>query len=173
MTTDHLETGRVYQWSNLIVADHDSMLVIELAGGEHNIEWSERKVLRTSHHIMLDSEEDLRQQLGEGYDHSVRRLDRGYELLREAKKPEDIFAILKDHGSAPGQSSLCRHGTNGEYSTVMGYVIEVDFNTDPGRPKTVLHVAKGNPCQSSFTSIPLIFPADDDIVRRAISMYPK
>lgn len=173
MTVDHLRTGRVYQWSNLIVADNDSMLAIELAGGEHNIEWSERKVLRTGHHIMLDSEEDLRQELGEGYEHSVRRLDRGYELVKQVTTPEDVFTLLKDHGPTPGQSSLCRHGASGEYSTAMSYVIEVDFNTESGRPKNLLHVAKGNPCQTSYTSIPLIFPADEEIVNRAVSMYPK
>lgn len=173
MTADHLKSGRVYQWSNLIVADQDSMLVIELAGGEHNIEWSERKVLRTSHHIMLDTEEDVRNTIGDGYEHSVQRMERGYNLVRQAARPADVFSLLKDHGETPGQSSLCRHGTEGEYSTVMGYVIEVDFNTDTGRPKTVMHVAKGNPCHATFTAIPLIFPADDDIVKRAISIYPK
>ncbi len=173
MTADHLKSGRVYQWSNLILADKDSMLVIELAGSEHNIEWSERKVLRTSHHIMLDTEDDVRQAIGDAYEHSIQRLDRGYELMRQASRPEHVFSLLKDHGGTPGQSSLCRHGSGGEYSTVMGYVVEVDFNTESGRPKTVIHVAKGNPCQASFTAIPLIFPADDEIVKRAISMYPK
>ena len=173
MTVDHLNTGRVYQWSNLILADQDSMMVIELAGSEHNIERSERKVLRTSHHIMLDTEETLREELGDGFEQSVRRMDRGYELVRQAGRPDDVFTLLKDHNGEPGQASLCRHGQAGQYTTVMSYVVEIDFNTETGRPKVVFHVAKGNPCEASFTSIPLIFPADDEIVRRAMSMYPK
>jgi hypothetical protein len=43
MTVDQLKMGRRYQWGNMILADNDSMLVIELAGSDHSIEWSEDK----------------------------------------------------------------------------------------------------------------------------------
>ena len=172
MTVDHLNSGRTYQWGNLILADKDSMLGLELAGKDHSIEWSERRVLRTSHHIMLDTEEILRTE-GNGYDQSVKRVERGYDLIREVKTVSDVFAMLKDHGNGPGPSSLCRHAGEGSQAvTTMSYAIEIDYDTETGKPKIVFHVARGNPCQSEFNAIPIIFPADDEIVNRATQLYP-
>ena len=172
MTVDHLQKGRNYQWGNLILADHDSMLGLELAGNDHSIEWSERRVLRTSHHIMLDTEETLRSE-GSSYDESVKKVERGYDLIREINTVDDVFAMLKDHGEAAGPTSLCCHpGSTSEIKTTMSYVIEVDYNTESGKPKTIFHVARGNPCETEYTAIPLIFPADDEIMNRAKQMYP-
>jgi hypothetical protein len=172
MVRDHLKAGRKYQWGNLVLADHDSMLVIELAGGEHSIEWSERKVLRTAHHIMLDTEEDLRSNDAEEYLNSVKRVERGYDLIRQVSSVSDVFNILKDHGDGPGQSSLCKHAiADGDHATIMSYVVEVDYATDSAKPKIVFHVAKGNPCQSPFGSIPVVFPADEEIMKRAVQFY--
>ncbi len=172
MTVDTLQTGRKYQWGNLILADNDSMLGLELAGNEHSIEWSERRVLRTSHHIMLDTEETLRSE-GDAYDQSVQRVERGYDLIRQVKTVDDVFAMLKDHGDAPGPTSLCCHpGGASETKTTMSYVIEVDYSPESGRPKIVFNVARGNPCETEYTAIPLIFPADDEIMNRAKQMYP-
>lgn len=173
MTVDQLQKDRKYQWGNLVLADDDSMLVIELAGSDHSIEWSERRVLRTGHHIMLDTEQTLRDEES-GYDCSVKRVERGYDLIRQATSFDDILALLKDHGEAPGQESLCRHATgDANFTTTMSYVIEVDHNTDSGKPKIVFHVAKGNPCQSEFRAIPIVFPADEEIMNRVIQLYPK
>jgi hypothetical protein len=173
MTVDQLQQDRKYQWGNLILADNDSMLVIELAGNDHSIEWSERRVLRTSHHIMLETEQTLRDE-GMGYDSSVKRVERGYDLIRQVRSVEDIFALLKDHGKSPGQESLCRHATGDmDLSTTMSYVVEIDNSLESGKPKIVFHVAKGKPCQSEFTAIPIVFPADEEIMNRAIQLYPK
>ncbi len=179
MVEDHLRTGRKYQWGNLILADSDSALVVELAGEQHNIEWSPKKVLRSSHHIMLDTEDEVRQytsRFGPNfYDASVKRLDRGYELIRRVDNVKDVFDLLRDHGEAKGQASICMHPEgDGTPFTAMSYVIEVDHAQDSTRPKVVVHVAKGNPCQvPSYTSIPLLFPADEEIVKRAAQIYPK
>jgi hypothetical protein len=172
LTVEHLQSGRKYQWGNLILADNDSMLGLELAGNEHSIEWSERRVLRTSHHIMLDTEETLRSE-GDAYDQSVQRVERGYDLIRQVKTVDDVFAMLKDHGETTGPASLCRHsdGTS-EVKTTMSYVIEVDYSSESGRPKIIFYVARGNPCETEYTAIPLIFPADDEIMNRAKQMYP-
>jgi hypothetical protein len=173
MTVDQLEKNRSYQWGNLVLADDDSMLVIELAGNDHSIEWSERRVLRTGHHIMLDTEQVLRDE-GYDYERSVKRVERGYDLIRRVTKVEDVFSLLRDHGEAPGQESLCCHSTGeDDYSTVMSYLIEVDHNTESGKPRIVFHVAKGNPCNSEFTAIPILFPADEEIMNRAVQLYPK
>jgi hypothetical protein len=172
MTVDHLQRGKKYQWGNLLLADKDSMLAIELAGSDHSIEWSERRVLRTSHHIMLDTEETLRSEEN-SYDQSVRRFERGYDLIRQVSAVSDLFAMLKDHGETQGSASLCRHeGEGSKANTAMSYVIEIDNNTETGKPKIVFHVAKGNPCQSEYTAIPIIFPADDEIMNRAQQLYP-
>ena len=172
MTVEHLQSGRNYQWGNLILADNDSMLGLELAGNDHSIEWSERRVLRTSHHIMLDTEETLRSN-GDAYEQSVKKVERGYDLIRQVKTVDDVFAMLKDHGETQGPISLCCHpdGTS-QAKTTMSYVIEVDYSAESGRPKIVFHVAKGNPCESEYISIPIIFPADDEIMNRAKQMYP-
>jgi hypothetical protein len=173
MTVDQLEKGRTYQWGNLVLADHDSMLVIELAGNDHSIEWSERRVLRTGHHIMLDTDQVLRDEAAK-YDSSVKRVERGYDLIRQVSTIDDVFSLLRNHGEKQGQDSLCRHmdGTQG-FNTVMSYLIEVDHNTESGKPRITFHVAKGNPCQSDFISIPISFPADEDIMQRASQLYPK
>ncbi len=171
MTVDHLEKGRNYQWGNLILADHDSMLVIELAGNDHSIEWSERRVLRTGHHIMLDTEKTLIAESTD-YDNSVKRVNRGYELLRNVTTMEQLFALLKDHNGTPGQASLCKHAEgNNDSSTVMSYVIEIDHNQESNKPKIIFHYAKGNPCQAIYNSIPIVFPADEETIKRANQIY--
>jgi len=172
MTVEHLQRGKKYQWGNLLLADKDSMLAIELAKKDHSIEWSERRVLRTSHHIMLDTEETLRSE-GSAYDYSVKRVERGYDLIRQVKTVSDVFEMLKDHGDSQGPASLCRHeGEGSQAVTTMSYVIEIDNNTETGRPKIVFHVTRGNPCQSEYKAIPIIFPADDEIMNRAKQLYP-
>ncbi|MHA1634190.1 MAG: carcinine hydrolase/isopenicillin-N N-acyltransferase family protein [Candidatus Thorarchaeota archaeon] len=172
MTVDHLHRGRKYQWGNLILADRDSILGLELAGSDHSIEWSERRVLRTSHHIMLDTEETLRSE-GNVYDQSVKKVEHGYELIRQVKTVDDVFTMLKDHGEIHGSTSICCHPDDvNQIRTTMSYVIEVDNCAESGKPKIIFHVAKGNPCESEFTSIPIIFPADDEIMNRAKQLYP-
>ncbi|MGY5853229.1 MAG: carcinine hydrolase/isopenicillin-N N-acyltransferase family protein [Candidatus Thorarchaeota archaeon] len=179
MTVDHLKKGRQYQWGNLILADHDSMLVIEIAGNEHSIEWSERKVLRTGHHIMLDTEDQIKVGAttdgpGTYYDDSVARVERGYDLLRNVNDMNSIFAMLKDHDPVQGQASICKHSTDTvSQTTATSYVIEIDHQRDTDRPRVVFNVAKGAPCTTPFTSIPLVFPADEEIMRRAQEMYFK
>jgi hypothetical protein len=171
MTVDQLKMGKRYQWGNMILADNDSMLVIELAGSDHSIEWSERRVLRTGHHIMLDTETVLREE-GLDYDNSVKRVERGYDLIRQVKRMQDVFSLLKDHGDGEGISSLCRHpeGDN-QVSTVMSYVIEVDHSQEASRPKSIFHFARGNPCRATYTAIPIVFPADEETVKRAAQIY--
>jgi hypothetical protein len=174
LVVDHLKQGRKYQWGNLVLADSDSMVVIEVAGNEHSMEWSQRKVLRTSHHIMLDTEDDLRAEMGDSeiFEKSVKRVDRGYDLLRQANSVNDTFALLKDHGEGQGQNSLCRHpDSSGNLVTAMSYVVEVDYNTDTGKPRIIFHVANGNPCTSRYRAIPLVFPADEEIMKRATQIY--
>ena len=176
MTVDQLKSGRKFQWGNLILSDLDSMLAIEIAGNDHSIEWSERKVLRTGHHIMLDTEEIIKQHLGskgvDSYVNSTIRVDRGYELFRNMTSVQDVFSALKDHGEGPSQSSICKHSSGeGQMSTVTSYVVEINHPSENGRPKVVFHVAKGNPCTSTYAAIPLVFPADEDVMNRALEMY--
>ncbi|RDE17688.1 MAG: hypothetical protein C4K49_01575 [Candidatus Thorarchaeota archaeon] len=178
MVLDHLKKGRNYQWGNLVLADNDSMLVIEIAGNQQAVEWSERKVLRTGHHIMLETAESLAASEPSGgtgsYADSVKRVERGYELIKRVSDMKSVFALLKDHGESKGQASVCKHSTSaGQPSTVASYVVEIDHQRESTRPRAVFHVAKGNPCSSSYTAIPLIFPADDEIMKRARTMYFK
>ncbi len=176
MTVDQLKSGRKFQWGNLILADHDSMLAIEIAGNDHSIEWSERKVLRAGHHIMLDTKEVLNQHLNsrgvDSFVNSTIRVDRGYELFRNVTSVQGVFSALKDHGEGPSQSSICKHSSGEEQmSTVTSYVVEIDHPGENGRPKVVFHVARGNPCTATYTAIPLVFPADEDVISRAMEMY--
>ncbi len=174
LVVEHLKQGRKYQWGNLVLADSDSLLVIEIAGKEHSMEWSQRKVLRTSHHIMLDTEDDLRAERGESeiYESSVKRVERGYDLLRQVNSIKDTFSLLRDHGDIQGQSSLCRHPDSfGSLVTAMSYVVEVEHNTDSRKPRIVFHVANSNPCSTEYRTIPLVFPADEEIMMRANQIY--
>jgi len=174
LVVEHLQQGRKYQYGNIILADRKNALVIEIAGGEHTMEWSQRKVLRTSHHIMLDNEPIMREEKADDSAkmNSEKRVDRGYELLRQASTVNDVFTLLKDHGEQKGQASLCRHpDSTGDLFTAMSYVTEVDFDTESGKPRVLFHVAKGNPCESEYKTIPLVFPADEDIMKRATEMY--
>jgi hypothetical protein len=164
---EQIKIGNSYQWGNLILADYDSMLIIELAGSDHSIEWSERRVLRTSHHIMLDTESTLRDE-GCNYDNSVKRVERGYDLIRKVSDIQDVFTLLKDHGDGRGSSSICRHSTEGDqYSTMRSYVIEID-NTSIEHPNIMFHFAKGTPCETMYASMPIQFPADPETVKRAV-----
>ncbi len=176
LVVDALKKDRKYQWGNIVLADDDSMLVIELAGSEHSIEWSERKVIRSSHHIMLDTEHKLRaEETKTGfttYQDSETRFYRGYDKIKDIKTISDVFGLLKDHGEVQGQGSICRHPSSlRQVSTIMSYVVEVDYSTDVTRPKVVFHVAHGNPCEAQYKAIPLIFPADEEIMKRANEIY--
>lgn len=176
MTRSYLKGGRKYQWGNLILADHDSILVIEIAGSNHSIERSERKALRTSHHVMLDTEDTLRQALAKSgeytYENSVNRLYRGYELVKGVTDTKGVFNMLKNHGENPNIESICAHSTKKEgLNTRRSYIIEVDHARDTRRPSILFHVAKGRPCEEQFISIPLVFPADEQVMERARSMY--
>ena len=177
MVVEHLKTGRRYQWGNLILADNSRTLAIEIAGDEHTVEWSDKKVLRTGHHIMLDTEEKLRQindTTEDLYDDSVARFNRGYDLLRQAKSVSDVIALLQDHGDAPSQASICRHPTGDrQIATVMSYLVEVDHQQETGKPGIKFNFCRGNPCSNSFSAIPLLFPADEEVMKRAHSMYFK
>ena len=178
LTVEHLKSGKSYQWGNLILADNDSMLAIEIAGTDHSIEWSERKVLRTGHHIMLDTEDTLRQSSNsaeiDDYELSVKKVERGYDLIKNVKTIQDVLNLLKDHGESPGQSSICRHGSGpGSLETMMSYVVEIGHSQDVTRPRVIFHVSRGFPCQTPHTSIPLLFPADEDVMLRVQSMYFK
>ena len=177
LVVGHLKTGKKFQWGNLILADKEKMLVIEIAGNEHSIEMSDRKVLRTGHHIMLDTDEVLLERISNSddlYDDSVKRVERGYDLLRQVDSLNGVFAMLKNHGTAPGQTSICRHTTADEIlSTKMSYVVEVDFSAESGKLKILFHFANGNPCTSEFRAIPLLFPADEEMMKRAQLMYFK
>ena len=174
LVVEHLKQGRKHQWGNLVLADIDSLLVIEIAGKEHSMEWSQRKVLRTSHHIMLDTDDDFRAERedSEIYESSVKRVERGYDLLRQANSIKDTFSLLRDHGDTHGQSSLCRHpDASGNLVTTMSYVVEIEHNKDSGKPRIVFHVANSNPCSAEYRAIPLVFPADEEIVMRANQIY--
>ncbi len=174
LVVEHLKQGRKYQWGNIVLVDKDSALVIEVAGSEHSIEWSQRKVLRTSHHILLDTEDALRAQMGNShiFESSLKRVERGYDLLRQSTSKDDIMNLLKDHGDGPGQSSLCRHAdSTDDLTTAMSYIVEVTFDPESGKPRIVFNVANGNPCSSEYRAIPLVFPADEEIMKRASQMY--
>ncbi|UCE09379.1 MAG: hypothetical protein JSW61_10430 [Candidatus Thorarchaeota archaeon] len=177
MTIEHLKRGREYQWGNVVLADMDKLLVIEIAGSDYSIEWSERKVIRTGHHIMLDTEETLRSDTARGddfYENSVRRFEQGYELLRNTVKPEAVFDMLSDHGEEAGQTSVCRHpDSNQLLSTVASYVIEMDHPNESGKPRILFHLAKGNPCSTAYSTVPIPFPADADTIERAKSILFK
>jgi len=177
MTADYLKSGRKYQWSNIVLADLDSLLVIEVAGDQHSIEWSERRVLRTNHHFMLDTEDELRKYYaasgsGDGYDISMKRAERGYALMKEIHSVNDVFRLLRDHTPEPGQSSLCKHATRPEeFATVTSYVVEINHQLDTVKPKILFHVAAGSPCKAQFRAVPLVFPADEEIMKRAMTIY--
>jgi hypothetical protein len=171
ITVEKIKSGKSYQWSNLILADNDSMLVIELAGGDHSIEWSERRALRTSHHIMLDTEPILRDE-GIDYDSAVQRVERGYDLVRKVSEVQDVFELLKDHGEGVGNSSICRHPVQTDQSsTIMSYLIEINNDAGTERPEIIFHFAKGNPCKTTYSTLPIVFPADNDVVKKFTGVY--
>ena len=175
---DERKNGKKWQWGNLILADHDSVLVVELAGDDHSVEWSERKVIRSGHHIMLDTENEVRKYLKDSgmtiYENSVRRVERGYELVRDATNVNAIFAMLQDHDGSPGQSSICLHGMReGQDNTEKSYVIEIDYSAGPNQPKITVHVAGGNPCTSQYNAVPIVFPTNDEAIKQAHELYFK
>lgn len=176
MTVEQLKSSRRFQWGNLILADLDSILANEIAGGDHSIEWSARKALHTGHHIMLETEDELRQHANskgiDSYVNLTKRVDRDYELFREISDVQGVFLALKDHGESPSQSSICMHGSGEEQMSGMAsYAVEIDHPSENGRPEVVFHVAKGNPCISIYTAIPLVFPVDEDVMSQALGMY--
>jgi hypothetical protein len=175
---DEHKSGKRWQWGNLILADHNSVLVVELAGDDHSVEWSERKVIRAGHHIMLDTENEVRQHLKDAgmtiYENSIRRVERGYELVRDATNVNAIFSMLKDHDGSPGQSSICLHGIReGQSNTEKSYVVEIDNSAGPDQPAITFHVAGGNPCTTPYNAVPVVFPVNDEAVKRAHEIYFK
>jgi hypothetical protein len=108
------------------------------------------------------------------YENSVRRVERGYELVRNATNVNAVFSMLQDHDGSPGQSSICLHGIReGQDNTEKSYVIEIDNSESNEQQEITFHVAIGNPCTSTFTAIPIIFPVTEENLKRAEEMYFK
>ncbi|UCG03998.1 MAG: hypothetical protein JSW11_08420 [Candidatus Heimdallarchaeota archaeon] len=162
-----------YQWCNMVIATPDQLIAIELTSSELASEQSDDYMVRTNHHLILETTEAIikadpvKDRLN--IDHSVYRFNESVKTLKDASNVEDIRFLLRSHNKA----AICRHGLSSfqdhSYTTVYSYFILINFGKNP---KIVFNVARGPPCQSSFIKFNLEFPLTSQNNEQVKRYYP-
>lgn len=153
VVTQAREAG--YNWSNIIIADRDQVIVVEIA--------DDVAVARDLVEIAYSNRHRLDHRAGPAAEPDA-RCRRATQALTSARGPEDVFALLRSHEGKAEASSICAHNESRTVCTVYSYVLHWQ-----GRAGT-FYVCRGNPCTGEYVASPLRFPLDADSVLR---LYPR
>ncbi|MFX0170895.1 MAG: carcinine hydrolase/isopenicillin-N N-acyltransferase family protein [Candidatus Hodarchaeota archaeon] len=163
-----------YQWCNMVIATPKQLAGIELKSSDLAITRSSDYVVKTNHHLILRStEEILRFNQNKGprdIKNSEIRYINAEKMLKNASSVNEIFSLLKFHQE---EASICRHGQNTVidvgYTTVYSYVITIHMEK---HPQIYFDVVKGPSCMNSVTRFKLEFPLDDSVKEQFYQRYP-
>lgn len=162
-----------YQWCNMVVATPQQLVAIELTSSEMATEQSKDYLIRTNHHLILQTDEAIIEadpdKERKNIEHSEIRFRKTNKFLKVASDVEDIVSFLRSHHNV----GICRHGRSSfqdlSYTTVYSYLITIDFKKSP---KILFNVAKGPPCRSRFVKFNLEFPLTSAKKRQIKQYYP-
>jgi len=162
-----------YQWCNMVVATPEQLVALELTSSELATAQSNDYLVRTNHHIILKTNEDIidadPDKNRQNIEHSKIRFNNTNKILKVASDVKDIFSLLKSHHEA----AICRHGQSStqdlSYTTVYSYLITIHIEKSP---KIVFNVAKGPPCQHRFVRFNIEFPLITEKCKQIKQYYP-
>lgn len=118
---------------NLVLTDGTETACVEARGTEMCVQRSDRFVSKCNHQDLFETGN------APASESSQHRFQSSQQQLNSVENLNDVFALLKSHGS--GNTGICNHLEGRR--TVYSYVLHVK------RGDTVLYVAKGQPCTLS------------------------
>ncbi|MFX0184767.1 MAG: carcinine hydrolase/isopenicillin-N N-acyltransferase family protein [Candidatus Hodarchaeota archaeon] len=171
---NEIQGVRNYQWCNMVIASPKELAAIELKSSDFAIARSNDFLVRTNHHLILNTtEEVLNSDPNKGLreiKNSEFRYKNAKTMLRDVSGVNDILSLLKLHQE---EASICRHGQNTiqdlGFRTVYSYIVTIQMKK---HPQLYFDVVKGPPCMSSFTRFKLDFPLNDSVQKEIYSGYP-
>lgn len=171
---DKLDAGLRYQWCNMVLASSSQVGAIEVGDGEIAVERDPVQMVRTNHHLLLDTIDVVdnsrpdRRVYGGMVTTSRKRRQKASEILTFANTLTDLMTLVGTHSESKGVDSICRHwpgrphDTPRHGATVGSYILELMF--DGGSPQDMrFHYTTGNPCCTPFREIVIDFdtPMED------------
>ena len=174
------QIGEAYQWCNVVLASFDGIAAIEVGPKIFDKEEHVEKLVRTNHHILLPTKEELiaaspaERECGGKYTQSEKRRQIASQLIEEIEDLDGVKRLLSTHSETKGYDSICRHRISGDKyvgETTYGYIIEVVENED-GNMNFIMHVTRSNPCINPFEKILINFDASEDEKKRVIENFP-
>ena len=181
---DKISSGIAYQWCNLILGDSRSVAAIEISNNQCKLERADDYVVRTNHHVLLNTIDDLKaaraEKTGTGGPlwTSRRRRQKAERQLAAARTIVDITEILSSHSEGKGFDSICRHsdgddlGRGNVGQTVYSYVFDVLY-VDDSVPEITFHVAPGKPCITTYKRLDIDFSSSGEERKKLTQRYPK
>jgi hypothetical protein len=171
---NEIQGARNYQWCNMVIATTKELAAIELKSSDLAIARSSDFLVRTNHHLILNTtEEVLNSDPNKGLreiKNSEIRYKSAETMLKDASGVNEILSLLKFHQQ---EASICRHGQNTVqdigFTTVYSYIVTIQMEK---HPQIYFDVVKGPPCMNSFTQFKLEFPVTDRIQHQIYSRYP-
>ncbi len=163
-----------YQWCNMVVGTPEQLVAIELTSSELATAQSNDYLVRTNHHVILKTNEEIidadPEKERQNIEHSEIRYNETDRVLSTASDVKEIFSLLKSHHN---EAAICRHGQStiqdSSYTTVYSYLIAINIEKSP---KIVFNVAKGSPCEHTFIRFNLEFPMTAGKYKQIIQYYP-
>lgn len=149
-----------YQWCNMVVATPEQLIALEITSSEIATVRSRDYLVRTNHHLILDTNEILinvdPEKEWQNIEHSKIRYKNADRYLKHASDIQAIYSMLASHQE---KGSICRHGTayaqDLSYTSVYSYLIAINIEESP---KIIFNVSKGPPCQNTYVKFNLEFP---------------
>ncbi|MBS3795603.1 MAG: hypothetical protein KGY80_11935 [Candidatus Thorarchaeota archaeon] len=181
---DKISSGIAYQWCNLVLGDSRSVAAIEISNNQCKLERSDDYVVRTNHHVLLNTIDDLKAARAEKRGasgpvwKSRRRRQKAERELAAARTVVDVTEILSSHSEGKGFDSICRHSDGGNLGrsflgqTAYSYVFDVLY-ADASVPGVTFHVAPGNPCVTTYKRLNIDFSSSKEERKKLTQKYPK
>jgi hypothetical protein len=166
-----IKESKKYQWCNMVIATNKELAAIELATPNIAVDRSRTSIVRTNHHLMLNSDNSIIDYFGEqSLKNSKIRYNDAAKILSKASDKMEIESLLKSHNQS---GAICRHGNDNvqdvSCSTVYSYLVTIQMKT---KPQIVFEVIKGSPCSQSYRELEIDFPLNINTRPRIQKNYP-
>jgi hypothetical protein len=180
---ESFDSGKHYQWCNIVIGSLAEVGVIEIGPEGYALERDDVFITRANHHLKLTTSEmvknaskEAREAAGPLSDSQLRR-QVASAMTKDAAALQDFISVVSTHSASKGFDSICRHldapSANGEYlgQTAYSYIIEIQEATHHSC-EIVFYVSRGNPCSSTFQEFPVDFELPDAAKDSTISRFP-
>lgn len=174
------ESGKAYQWCNIVIATLDKVAAFEIGPESAAKDEHVEEIVRTNHHVLLSTKKSLsiltreKNEFEDIITLSEKRRKRANELIFNVSTLEDVMSLLSAHSETRGYDSICRHRLNGDRyvgETVYSYIFEVAKQNE-GDLVFQMHVARSNPCNNPYERIPFDFNSSTDEKKKVVENFP-